>query len=134
LRRDVFDLLLLLVLLAFVYAATGELRERVAFASRTPLRSDADLYRAPVVLADEYPLLEWIRANVPAGTEIAVPWDERFPLRIQRFWLALLPAYPIASDAGLSVCPRSCVGPDDVVLAQANEFVLVDRRAGRTAR
>jgi hypothetical protein len=101
-----------------------------ARASRNVIRSDADFYRAMAVLGPEHPIADHLYAFVARGTPVAVEGPGRFTARRQRFWIALLPDYPIATDAQLVICPAPCAGPDDTLLAQGQEFQLVRRSMG----
>ena len=70
-----------------------------------------------------------VRRELPVGTAISVEPSEAHAERQQRFWLALLPEFPIASRAEWAICPAPCAGPGDRVVAAGHEFVLV-RRGG----
>jgi hypothetical protein len=128
-----WGLLALVVLLAATRALDLGEALAEARASRNAIRSDADFYRAMAVLGPEHPIAGHLHASVALGTPIALEGPGRFTARRQRFWIALLPDYPIASDAELVICPAPCVGPDDTLLVQGQEFQLV-RRSPRSAQ
>ena len=84
------------------------------------------------ILERETPdILQRLQAEVPPGTPVSVTGTGRFVARAQRFWLALLPAYPIASNAELRICPIPCAEPGDEELERGGEFVLLRRRGAR---
>jgi hypothetical protein len=123
---------LLLALVAALAAARGrDLAPALAEAraSRDAIRSARDFERAMPVLGPEHPIADHLRSSVAPGTPVAVEGPGRFTARRQRFWIALLPDYPIASDAELLICPAPCAGHERSRLASGGEFWLVRRSA-----
>jgi hypothetical protein len=100
-----------------------------ARASRTAIHSNDDFLRAMGVLGPEFPLLRALRQARAPGTPVSLRMQGESVARGQRFWLALLPEYPIRQGADLVICPRPCAGPGDAVLARGREFELLDRSA-----
>ena len=103
---------------------------REARASRGAIQSEDDFYRAAAVVGPEQPLVNEIRATLPTGTPIAVEGDGRFTARRQRFWIALLPDYPVSATAEYAICPAPCAQEGDRLLRRAYEFELVRRGSG----
>jgi hypothetical protein len=99
----------------------------VARLSRAELASDADVLRSEPVLGPESPILARLRSDYAPGTPIALPLSGASVTRGQRFWLALLPEYPIASDAELVICPLPCTEPGLVPVERGAEFGLMRR-------
>jgi hypothetical protein len=127
--REAIEVGILAAITALGFARAGDLREMVDFAraTRDAVRSDDDLLRSPGVLGPEAPLFETLRRQYPPGTAVAVHGHAGSVARAQRFWLALLPLYPIRGDAALRLCPHPCDEPGDRVLARGVELVLLDR-------
>ena len=98
-----------------------------ARASRHAIRTERDFERAMAVLGPEHPIVDRLRTLAEPGTPVAVEGPGRFTARRQRFWIALLPDYPIRSDAQWVICPAPCREGDRVV-ARGEEFLLVRRR------
>jgi hypothetical protein len=123
--------LLLALVLALAWQHTGDLRTllRDAAPTRGLLQSDDDFHATPLVLGDEVAILHHIQSTLPPGTPVAVSGSEPFEERRQRFWIALLPEHPIASDAPWLVCPAPCGAPGDAVVARGRDFVLLRRAA-----
>jgi hypothetical protein len=123
--------LLLALVLALVWQRSGDLRSllRDAAPTRGLLQSDDDFHATPLVLGDEVAILRHIRSALPPGTPVAVTGDGPFEERRQRFWIALLPEHPIASNAPWLVCPVPCGAPGDAVVARGRDFVLLRRAA-----
>lgn len=121
---------------ASAWLATADLRGLLAAVAPTRglLHSEADFLRTPLVLAGEYPLYEQVRRELAPGTPISVEGEGAHEERKQRFWIALLPEYPISSRADWAICPAPCAGPEDHVVAAGAEFVLVRRGAGGAAQ
>ncbi len=123
----------LLVLIGF-FTATKTQREKVS-ASRGFIgivRNDENFYMTNMLLGRDYPLLAHIRKAFPPGTMVAVTPCDRFRYpnvlrgRRQRFWLALLPEYPIGPSK-LVICPQDQVRPTDKLIRRGYWFVLVRR-------
>lgn len=129
--REAGAWLLLALVLALAWQRTQDLRAllRDAAPTRGVLHSDADFYATPVVLGDEIAILRHIRSALAPGTPVAVTGSGPFEERRQRFWIALLPEHPIASDAPWLVCPAPCGAPGDAVVARGRDFVLLRRAA-----
>ena len=98
---------------------------------KAAVRSDDDFYR--MILGGDYPILERVQADYPPGTRISVPFEDsyrhRVLQRVTRMWLALLPDYPISSEAQLVICPRRRCGtrPGDAVVESGELLALVQR-------
>jgi hypothetical protein len=133
--REIAAWLLLAVIAALAWHATGDLRALVhdTFATRGALRSDADFYAAPPVLGDEIAILRHVEREIAPGTPISVEGSGAYEERRQRFWLALLPEHPISADADWRICPAPCDGAGDTVAARGRDFVLL-RRSRAEAR
>ena len=129
-------LLVLAIVLTMVAWRASDLATpiEVARMSRAELASDDDLYRSEPILGPEYPILARLRRDHPAGTRVAVPLAGAGTAltRGQRFWLALLPEYPIAGDAELVICPLPCREPGLTLVERGEEFGLL-RRGGPPA-
>jgi hypothetical protein len=127
--------LLLALVLMLAWQRSQDLRAliRDAAPTRGLLRSNDDFYATPLVLGDELPILRSLRSASAPGTPVALTGDGPHAERRQRFWIALLPEHPIASDAPLLICPVPCGTPEDEVVARGREFVLL-RRAIAGAR
>lgn len=123
--------LVLALVAASAWLASSDLRAllHAVAPTRGLVASEQDFLRTPLLLAGEYPLYERILSELPPGTPISVEGDERHVERQQRFWIALLPDFPIASRAEWAICPAPCAGPSDRVVATGMEFVLVQRGA-----
>lgn len=121
--------LLLAIVLALAWLRTQDLRALLhdTAPTRGALGNDDDFYAAPPVLGDEAPILRYLERRVPPGTPVAVTGDGPFEERRQRFWLALLPEHPIASDADLLICPLPCGGAGDRQVARGRDFALLQR-------
>ena len=119
--------LLLLALLGWIWIQTEPLRAGIA-ALPAAAYSSEDFLRDPRMLGAEYPVYAALLADFPTGTAVDLPPDESQVERVQRFWLALLPEYPIRSGAELCICPADELDPQDRVLARGKFFALVDRR------
>lgn len=126
--REAGAWLLLALVLALACWNTRDLRALLRDTAPThgALRSDDDFYATPLVLGEEVAILRRLE-SLPAGTPVAVTGSGPYEERRQRFWLALLPEHPIASDAELLICPLPCGGPDDRVVARGQDFVLLSR-------
>jgi hypothetical protein len=100
----------------------------IARLSRAELANDEDLFRSEPILGPESPILARLRSEVAPGTPISLPLRRDASVtRGQRFWLALLPEYPIASDAELVICPLPCAEPGLDPVEQGSEFALMRR-------
>jgi hypothetical protein len=122
--------LLVLVLVAGLVALRASglgLLLEVARLSRTELASDEDVLRSEPVLGPESPILARLRRDYAPGTPIALPLTSASVTRGQRFWLALLPEYPIASNAELVICPLPCAESGLVLVQRGAEFGLMRR-------
>lgn len=124
--------LVLGIVLALAWLATADLRQllRDTGPTRGRLKSDADFYASPIVLGDQGPILRAVQELVPPGTPIAVEGEGDFEQMKQRFWLALLPTWPIAADAGWLLCPTPCGRPADTMVARGGQYVLLQRASG----
>jgi hypothetical protein len=108
-------------------SSLGPLLE-VARASRAELASDEDLFRSEPILGPESPILARLRSEVAPGTPISLPLRRGASItRGQRFWLALLPEYPIASHAELVICPLPCAEAGLDPIERGSEFALMRR-------
>jgi hypothetical protein len=116
---------------AAAWLATADLRALLVAVAPTRglVESFSDFLRTPLLLAGEYPLYEHVRRELAPGTPISVEGDGAHEERRQRFWIALLPDYPISPAAQWAICPAPCAGPGDRVVATGAEFVLVQRGA-----
>lgn len=121
--------LLLAAVVALAWARTQDLRAllRDAAPTRGALQNDDAFYATPLVLGEEVAILRHIEGALAPGTAIAVEGSGPFEERRQRFWLALLPRYPIAGDAGWLVCPAPCGRAGDALVARGRDFVLLRR-------
>jgi hypothetical protein len=130
--REAWEPLLLAGLVALVFTRSDDVRKSVRDAAGTQLaiRSDADFFRAPPVLGPEYAILERLQRDFPPGTKVSLVADTRGLARLQHFWLALLPQYPISSRAELAICTVPCARPGDVELERGERFVLLRRPDG----
>jgi len=102
----------------------------VARLSRAELASDEDLFRSEPILGPESPILARLRSDHPPGTPVSLPLRGASVTRGQRFWIALLPEYPVASDAELVICALPCAEPGLELVERGSEFALMRRRAG----
>lgn len=127
--RDGLPLLLLAAILVLGFLRSDDVRQmaELAWQSRSLIRSDADLLRTQMVLGPDYALVERLKREHPPGTPVSVQGRGPSLGRSQRFWLALLPDYPIRADARLVLCPPPCAGAGDRVVAEGDEFVLLER-------
>ena len=130
--RETREVLLLAGVIALIFARGGLVREMLAVAelSRPDVRSEEDFERTLPVLGPEYPVLRRLRDDYPPGTSVSVQARGRFVARGQRFWLVLLPTYPVDGGSGLVICPASYATPHDDVLERGHEFVLLRRGGG----
>lgn len=126
----------LVIVVLLVAAHTGDVREmaHVARDSQLAIRSEADFYRAPQVLGRDYAIVRFLRREVPPGTPISVRGRGAMLGRSQRFWLALLPEYPVSGGARLRVCADPCAEPGDRMLVRGDGFVLLERASGADSR
>ncbi len=122
---------LLAAFVALLFLRSGDVRENAAVAreSAQAIRSDADFFRSHPLLGFEYPILRRLQADVRPGTPVSLTARGRHVARMQRFWLALLPEYPISGTARLAICPTGCERPGDRVMERGDEFVLLERGA-----
>lgn len=123
--------LLLAAVVALAWWRTGDLRAllRDSAPTRGVVTSDAVFYATPLVLGPEVEILRYALRELAPGTAIAVEGSGAFEERRQRFWLALLPQYPIAQDAAWRICPAPCAEAGDTVAVQGRDFVLLRRGA-----
>jgi hypothetical protein len=130
-RRELGAWLLLAAVVALAWLRSADLRALLhdSAPTRGALRSDDDFYAAPLMLGAEVAILHQLRGTLAPGTPVAVEGSGPFEERRQRFWLALLPEYPIASDAEWLLCPAPCGGEGDAVAARGGDFVLLRRAA-----
>jgi len=101
------------------------------------IRTDADMYRTDVLLGGDYRLIEALRDIFPPGTRVAVadcPRSRYRTLRIlgrrQRFWLPLLPDYPVG-PSDLLICPLDQVRGGDHLVQRGELFALIVRSDGQ---
>jgi hypothetical protein len=123
--------LLLAAVVTLAWLRTGDLRTllRDSAPTRGVVTSDAVFYATPLVLGGDVEILRYVVRELAPGTVIAVEGSDAFEERRQRFWLALLPQYPIAQDAAWRICPAPCAGEGDTVAVQGRDFVLLRRGA-----
>jgi hypothetical protein len=121
--------LVLGVVLALAWIGTSEVRRLVrdTAPTRGRLETDAAFYASPIVLGDNAVILRALQENVPPGTPVSVEGDGGFVQTRQRFWLALLPTWPIAADAEWLLCPNPCGRPEDTLMAGGGQFSLLRR-------
>jgi hypothetical protein len=126
--------LLLALALGLAWQRGADLRAliRDAAPTRGLLRGDDDFFATPLVLGDELPILSHVRRELAPGTAVALSGDGEHEERRQRFWIALLPEYPIASDARWLICPAPCGAPGDEIVARGRAFVLLRRAEAET--
>jgi len=57
------------------------------------------------VLGKDAVIYDWLVANHPEGVHVSIPYpcDAGPNKRLQRFWYALLPEYPIGADGDLEI-------------------------------
>jgi hypothetical protein len=123
-------LVLALVVALVAVRATGlERRFQVARMSEAELQSDEDLLRSEPVLGPEFPILAWLEREHPRGARVSLALSGAAVTRGERFWLALLPRYPIASDADLVICWLPCNDPELSLVARGESFALMRRVA-----
>jgi hypothetical protein len=118
------------LVLALAWLGSGPVRAKLAEAraSREVVRDDDAFYRAHAVLGPEMPLFEAVRERLAAGTPIAVTGTGvEGTARRQRFWLTLLPQYPVSDGAATEICPRACLDRASEVLAEGRDFVWIRR-------
>ena len=128
-RAGGWDWLVLGAVVALGVAQTADVREaaRVAAGFAPLVRTDEDFHRSPAGLGAEYAVVESLRRERPPGTRVALPGDSTLDASRKRFWLALLPEYPIAGDAALVICERPCARPGDALLGRGDRFELRER-------
>jgi hypothetical protein len=99
--------------------------------------NDDLLYRSDMMLGDDYVVYAYVRRMHPPGTRIRLEYTPalggEIGGRIQRFWLALLPEYPLVDDSPLVLGPRDQTNlkwrqPGDEELITGQYTVLVRRR------
>lgn len=135
LTRDLGPAVVFAGVVLLVFLAAGDLGRSVAALERgRAIADEDDFLRRPAVLGPEFGIFAWIRAHVAVGTAVSVPLEDGFDLetlrRITRLWLALLPDYPVASDASLIVCPPAACPPGAPTVVSGRNLRLVRRARG----
>ncbi len=134
LAAEVLGCSLAALMLVGFFLNSGEVRKRVRNSRQMSrfIHSDNDFYKTPPLLGGDYRLVSSIRKSLPPGTTIAVAACSRskYPTPIlgrrQRFWLALLPQYPIGPSP-LVICPSDQVTPADRLIQRGQWFALIRR-------
>ena len=123
----------LVLMTLFFFSKNSDVHEAVTHArnTRASIQRDEDLYRSDPMLGETYAILEKIRRELPEDTSISIPKDNRYTGQIQRFWITLLPQYPIRKKADYVICSRDNILPGDQELEQGGPFVLVRRPIGK---
>jgi hypothetical protein len=121
--------LVLAAVLALAWIETSELRRllRDTAPTRGQLATDSAFYASPILLGDNEVILRAVQEVVPRGEPIAVDGGDGFEQIKQRFWLALLPTWPIAADAEWLLCPNPCGRPEDTLMAGGGQYSLIRR-------
>ncbi len=112
------------------FARAWELKTRIE--AHEPVAHDEAFFAHDNVLGADFPIVDWIRSELPEGTAISVDFEDTYPLevliRVTRLWLALLPQYPVATEGEYRVCPRvACEPGDDVVVKEGEHLKLLRR-------
>ena len=123
-------LLVAIVVLFLVNLMPVRRTRQMAERSGVQIESDHDLIRSGAVLGDDVPVFDYISGQLPTGTPISVPYDQAHAERLQRFWFALLPAYPISSNATHVILPLESVPRNANVLVQGGSMALIRTPTG----
>ncbi len=127
-------LIALVIVLALLWTQADPVRRQLATAARTrhEVTSDDDLYRLPGYVGGDWPIVAHLRSHFPPGTAVSIPRRRAFDRRIMHgFWFALLPDYPVRSEASLRITLRRLVDSHQRILVGGSTFALVD---GETAQ
>ncbi len=127
------EFLVFIAVIGCVVVRQWGLGERVLEASSRPLPDEHAFFSQKELLGGDVVILEYLTQTYTNGfPAVSIPWEADLPLqveaRLQRFWLALVPAIPVSGTGTLSILPRHR-GVSGEVLVSGEFFVLVERVA-----